>query len=131
MRDPQDSCTWTLLVQPGVVAPSVAVLAEEVGGRSVVLSVGEAGAEASITWPEGSLRLAAGVPLKPRSWYRLWLVVDPPSGHVALAQQGFDRPASAMAHARAEGLALPLGATILFAAEDTRKPQRHGMAFSP
>jgi N,N-dimethylformamidase len=88
-------------------------------------------AEASITWTNGSLRLAAGVPLKPRSWYRLWLVVDPPSGRVALAQQGLDRSAPAMAHARAEGRALPSGGTILFAAEDARKPRRHGMAFSP
>ena len=59
-RDPNAPCTWTLLVQPGVLEPSAAVFAEEADGSAIVLSVGPSGAEASIAWPSGSLKLADG-----------------------------------------------------------------------
>src|SRR4051812_32197180 len=47
-RDPHASCTWTVLVQPGVLEPSAAVLAEEAGDSAIVLSVGPSGAEVSM-----------------------------------------------------------------------------------
>ena len=124
-RDPNAPCTWTLLVQPGVLEPSAAVLAEDAGGSAIVLSVGPSGAEASIAWPNGSLKLATGVALKQRSWYRLWLAVDPASGRVVLGQQALDRGSPASIDARADGLVLPASGKLLFAAERAEMPHRH------
>ncbi len=124
-RDKRAPCTWTLLVQPGVLEPSAAVLAEEDGGSAIVLSVGAAGAEASIAWPGGSLSLATGALLKPRSWYRLWLCVDPASGRAVLGQQALGQGSVISVDACADGVSLPSSGAVLFAAERVQKPYRH------
>ncbi|MFD1984561.1 N,N-dimethylformamidase beta subunit family domain-containing protein [Mesorhizobium newzealandense] len=124
-RDPSAACTWTLLVQPGVLDPSAAVLAEEAGDHAVVLSIGPSGAEASIAWPGGSLELATKVPLKPKAWYRLWLAVDPASGRVVLGQQLLNKGEPVKVNGHASGVSLPSSGTVLFAAERELAPQRH------
>ncbi|MGH7155775.1 MAG: hypothetical protein ACREF3_17750, partial [Acetobacteraceae bacterium] len=124
-RNRQTPCTWTLLVQSAVPEQSATVLAEEDGDSAITLSVGASGAEASVTWPNGSLSMATGVPLKPRRWYRLWLAIDPASGRVVLGQQGLDRQPPSVVEKRADGVRLPSSGTVLFAAERARAPHRH------
>ncbi|WP_208647108.1 hypothetical protein [Mesorhizobium kowhaii] len=119
-RDPRGACSWTLLVQPGVIDPSAALLAEEAGDHAVVLSIGPSGAEASIAWPEGSLELATKVPLKPKAWYRLWLAIDPASGRVVLGQQPLDKGEPVKVNWHAVGVSLPSSGTVLFAAARAR-----------
>ncbi|MCA1444142.1 N,N-dimethylformamidase large subunit [Ensifer sp. IC4062] len=125
VRSPHIACTWTLLVQPGVVQPSAAVLSEEADDRAVVLSVGPSGAEASITWPGGSLKLATEVPLKKKTWYRLWLAIDPSSGRVGLGQQPLASGGPVQVNGYAADVSLPSSGTVLFAAERALSPQRH------
>lgn len=124
-RDPRAACTWTLLVQPGVLDPSAAVLAEEAGDHAIILSIGPSGAEASIAWPGGSLELATTVPLKPKAWYRLWLAIDPASGRVVLGQQPLNKGEPVKVNGHAAGVSLPSSGTVLFAAERALAPQRH------
>ncbi|MFI5011126.1 MAG: N,N-dimethylformamidase beta subunit family domain-containing protein [Hyphomicrobiales bacterium] len=124
-RDPRSACTWTALVQPGVLAPSAAVFAEEGEGSTVVLSVGATGAEARLTWPGGELRLCTDTPLKVRHWYRVWLGADPASGRAILGQQALDQGSPVVAAARARGLTLPSGGKVLLAAERAAAPHRH------
>lgn len=125
VRDPSAACTWTLLVQPGVLEPSAAVLAEETGDHAIILSIGPSGAEASIAWPEGSLKLATEVPLQPKAWYRLWLAIDPASGRVVLGQQPLNSGESVKVNGHAAGVSLPSSGTILFAAERALAPRHH------
>ncbi|TIX86229.1 MAG: hypothetical protein E5V21_01635, partial [Mesorhizobium sp.] len=93
----------TLLVQPGVIDPSAALLAQEAGDHAVVLSIGPSGAEASIAWPEASLKLATNVPL-PQAWYRLWLAIDPASGRVVLGQHPLDKGEPVKVNGHAAGV---------------------------
>ncbi|WP_172374643.1 N,N-dimethylformamidase beta subunit family domain-containing protein [Mesorhizobium sp. NZP2234] len=124
-REPRVAYTWTLLVQPGVLDPSAAVLAEEAGDHAIILSIGQSGAEASIAWPDGSLKLVTKMPLKPKAWYRLWLTIDPTSGRVMLGQQPLDNGEPVAVDGHAAGVSLPSSGTVLFAAERAIAPQRH------
>lgn len=124
-RNPSAACTWTLLVQPGVLDPSAAVLAEEAGQHRIILSIGPSGAEASIAWPQGSLELATKVPLKPKAWYRLWLAIDPASGRAVLGQQPLNKGEPVKVNGHAAGMSLPSSGNVLFAAERVSAPRHH------
>lgn len=124
-RDPRAPCTWTLLVEPGVLEPRAAVLAEESVDCAIALSVGTTGAEATLRWPGGSLHLATAAALKVKEWCRIWLAVDPPSGRVVLGQQALGRGAPVIAGAHADLVTLPSSGVVLFAAERAHAPHRH------
>lgn len=124
-RSAHAPCTWTVLVQAGVPEQPAAVLAEETSDSAMVLSVGPAGAEVSMVWPNGALKLATEVPLKVRRWYRLWVAADPASGRIVLGQQDLDRSPPVAVEAHANGVVLPSSGSVLFAAERVEAPHRH------
>ncbi len=124
VRDATTACCWTALVwfnRPGMGG---AVLSEEDAGGRVVLSVGATGAAAHLAWPGGDVALAVNEPLRMRQWYRLWLSADPATGQVQLGQQRLGDAGLARATQSAQGLKLPSGGTVLFAAEDAAAPTR-------
>jgi len=131
-RDPGAACTWTALAQPGVLDRSAVLLAESDDGVSVTLGIGGTGAEAKLGWPGGELSLTTTAPPQVGQWYRLWLSIDPASGRVLLGQialspfDGASVPGSeAVASGKAEGLSVPSGGTVLFAAEGVAAQSRH------
>ncbi len=124
-RDPQDACTWTLLLWTARPGAPCAVLADEADGHRVVISAGRAGASARLEWPGGNVQLAVDKPIRMRCWYRVWLSADPKSGELVLGQKPVDEPGPAIARATAPGLTLSATGTVLFAAEGKDRAARH------
>ena len=118
------ACTWTVLVRPGVVDAEQTLLADEAGDASIVLLIGADGASARITCAGSTVEIATGTKLRAACWYRVWLAVDPTSGHALIGQQSLDgAPVTAETSGRA--LVLPSRGTVLFAAEHASAPRRH------
>jgi N,N-dimethylformamidase len=78
-----------------------------------------------MSWPGGSAVAQTDAPLKPRRWYRLWVSADPSTGEVVVGQSDAAGGGEAVATARAAGLRLPSGGTLLVAAENPGAPARH------
>lgn len=119
-RPADAACTWTCLVWSDLLEdPAKAVLAE----GDIVLKAGARGAEAAV----GSLTLATGMRLRPRSWYRLWLSLDPVTGAVILGQRPVDRFLSHEARVIDGNLdaRIDVGGPVLFAAADADEPSLH------
>ena len=115
-RDARAPCTWTVLVRPGVADAGQTLLAEE----GVSLLIGANGATARV----GTLELATGEPMQASRWYRVWLAVDPTNGRVLVGQQKLGS-AAVTSGAQAQGIVLPSGGSVLFAAEDAAAPKHH------
>ncbi len=125
LRDPRSARTWTALVWTGLPAADRGVLSDEgEGGDRAVLGIGAEGAEIALAWAGGRTRLATGVPLKPRHWYRLWASARP-GGRIVVGQVPYDGGEAATAEAEAPGLTLPTGGVVLIAAEEASAPRRH------
>jgi N,N-dimethylformamidase len=125
VRDARSACTWSVLVWPGVLDQGRTVLAEQDGHAGVALGVSDSGACARLTWRGGTVELCTGVALSARRWYRVWLTADPAGGRVAVGQCALERGTPAHAAAQADGLVLPSGGPVLFAAENAEAPCRH------
>jgi N,N-dimethylformamidase len=124
-RDAARACTWTVLAWTALPGHPAALLAEQDDRCAVTLSIGAAGATATLRWPGGSMRVETGEQLQPRRWYRLWVSADPATGLIAVGQMMLGASAATVARSLAAGLALPSGGTVLFAAEDAARPRSH------
>ena len=123
-RDGLAACTWTTLVHTAAPQRPGALFTEEAPAAAVHLSLTPHGAEARLTWPGGSVRLATGTALQARTWYRLTLSADPGSGHIRLTQAPLSgSPLST--EASHPGLHLPEGGIVLLAAENAADPSSH------
>ena len=114
-RDGRVACTWSALIEPGRVDHAQAVLSESGPGCSMVLGHGPTGVFAELVWPGGSARVETGVALVAKRWWRVWLSVDPATGHVTVGQQLLDDDALTVAVAF-PGVALPSGGAVQIAA---------------
>jgi len=120
-RDDGAPCTWTCLVWSGLLEePAKAVLAE----GDVVLKAGANGAEAACR----SGILATGAPMRSRTWYRLWLSLDPATGAMLLGQVPVDpflQHEAVVVEDRADPRPLANSGPILFAAANADAPVLH------
>jgi N,N-dimethylformamidase len=123
--DPMGARTYCVLVFPGIPDRTQAVMAQEDGDFSLILAVGPEGAEASLTWPGGSIKLATGRALRAKRWYRLWLTVDPAVGLVTVGQALPDGSDAVTAEQTTAGLLLPGGGVLLLAASFAGAPGQH------
>ena len=126
VRDAGRARTWTALVWTGLPVRDQVVLSDEGAGNGAraVLATGAEGAEIRLTWPGGVARLASGVPLKPRRWYRLWASARP-DGRVRVGQQPLEGGEARVVDDEAPGLSLPTGGVVLIAAEEAAAPRHH------
>lgn len=122
-RDRRGACTWTVLVRAGLLEGTL--LAEQGGSASIALLIGASGATARITSGSGSIEISAGAPMQAARWYRVWLAADPATGRVVVGQVRLDGGAPVTEEARAQGVSLPAGGSILFAAENAAAPGNH------
>jgi N,N-dimethylformamidase len=116
--------TWTALVWTGLPARDQAVIADEGSGARAVLSTGPNGAALKFSSQGGSTRILCGVPLRPRTWYRIWASADPASGRAVVGQLPLESGAPVAVAATAV-LTLPENGAILIAAENHAAPERH------
>jgi N,N-dimethylformamidase len=121
-RSADTAVTWTALVWPGVNGGQQALIAEQDGERSVVLSLGAGGLSARIN---DTMTVATAAMLHPRRWYRVWVSADPGTGLVLVGQQALDGGTAVTAQTRIPGLALPSGGPLLLAARDAATPTDH------
>jgi len=116
------AATWTALVWFGDVSDGQAVMHEHDEHRSVLLTVGAAGAAAVVN---GAISLTTGAPMHRRRWYRVWVGVDPAAGIVLVGQQALDGGAPIIAETNAKDITLPSEAELLIAACDSDAPTAH------
>ena len=117
-RDAHGARTWTALIWTTLPERDQVVLSDEGNGRAV-LSTGKDGAEIALS----GTRLATGMALKPRRWYRIWASVSS-ERRLRVGQLPLDGKDGAVAEGKMEG-PLPTGGTILVGAEDRAAPRRH------
>jgi N,N-dimethylformamidase len=123
-REVHAPCTWTVLVNPGLVDAGQVMLAEEADDARIALHIGANGTTARITSSGGTIELATRTPMRPMRWYRVWLAADPASGRVLVGQQPLGG-APAMAEQHATPFVLPSGGSVLFAAASASAPVQH------
>ena len=123
-RLPNAQCQWSVLVWSARYTNEATVFSETDDHTTLSLVVTPQGAIARLAWPEGTVELAVSTPMLPRHWYRLSLDADPGQRRLTLSQQRLDEPALS-ATAIAQGMRLPTGGPILFAAESPTAPQNH------
>jgi N,N-dimethylformamidase len=124
LRDGGSACTWTVLVRPGLATPGEVLFAEAAHDTTIALLIGETGAAARIISSGTTIEFATGTPMRPQTWYRAWLAVDPGSGRALVGQQGLDG-APLTAETSAPRVALPSGGKVMFAAENAPAPRHH------
>ena len=124
-RDGTAACTWTVLARPGLTDAGQAMLAEEDKDASIALMIGANGAAGRIDYAGSVIEVAAGAPMQPARWYRVWLAADPATGRIVVGQQPLDGTAPMISEASAAGFALPSVGTVLFAAQTAAAPQHH------
>jgi N,N-dimethylformamidase len=125
LRDANAACTWTVMVRAGLGKAGEVLMAEASADASTVLMIGANGATARISSAGGTIELAAGEPMRPARWYRVWLAADPAGGRILVGQQPLDGDPAVTADTRFSGFALPSAGRILFAAGNARDPQQH------
>ncbi len=125
VRDAALACTWTVLVNPGLVGAGQVMLSEEAANAGIALLISAEGATARITSAGGgAIELATGTPMRPMRWYRVWLAADPATGRVLVGQQPLDgAPVATERHGAT--FALPSGGSVLFAAAGASAPGAH------
>jgi N,N-dimethylformamidase len=114
-RDTNSACTWTVLVNPGLVTAGQVMLSEEAANAGIALLIGAEGATARITSAGATIEIATGTPMRPMRWYRAWLAADPTTGRVLVGQQALDG-APIITERHEATFALPSAGTVLFAA---------------
>ena len=124
-RDGKAACTWTALVRLGLPDAGQVMLAEEDQDNRIALLTGPNGATARIGFAGTIIEVAAGAPMQPARWYRVWLAAEPASGRVVVGQQPLDGAAPAVSAAHLPGLTLPAAGTVLFAARNAECPEHH------
>jgi N,N-dimethylformamidase len=124
-REGKAACTWTAIVRPGLAKAGEVLMAEDDGNAAVALLIGENGATARIRSAGAIAEVAAGQPMRPARWYRVWLAADPASGRIVVGQQPLDGAAPTMSESQVEGFALPSAGAVLFAGENAVSPQNH------
>jgi N,N-dimethylformamidase len=112
-------------VAPGRCDLDQAVLSEADGACRVVQGHGEEGAFARVDWPDDSVAVRTGTPLRAKQWYRLWVSADPTTDVVVAGQTRLEDAVTAVGVATAQGLMLPGGGAVLIAAEDAGAPRLH------
>ncbi|MGI4942787.1 MAG: N,N-dimethylformamidase beta subunit family domain-containing protein, partial [Janthinobacterium lividum] len=102
---------------PGLADRTMAVLSEEDGTMTAILSVGPEGAMAAVAGPDGTVTAAIGTPLAVRRWYRIWMSLDPAAGTLLVGQQALELHGHVLTPDAQEtvtvtsaGLAIPAGA---------------------
>jgi N,N-dimethylformamidase len=123
--DATSARTYTALVFFHGLDKLAAILAEEGADAAITLSLTPSGARGRLSWRGESLEIETATPLKPRSWYRLWLSVDPLSGRAIVGHQALDGGGAAIRTKTAPGLSLPANSVVLLAAQNQADPCRH------
>jgi N,N-dimethylformamidase len=114
---------WTALVWTGLPERDQAVIADEGERARALLSIGPRGACLTLAATGGEISIAAGTPLRARTWYRIWASVDPARG-IVIGQAPLTG-GSAVTAAATASVPLPARGAILIGAEDSGAPRRH------
>jgi N,N-dimethylformamidase len=124
-HDARSARTYTALVYFHGLDMPATILAEEGGDATIRLSLTPSGARGQMSWRGGGLEVETSTPIKPRSWYRLWLSVDPSTGRAIVGQQALDGGGAALGTKTAPGLSLPTESVVLLAAQNPASPCCH------
>ncbi len=125
-RPANTAVTWTALIYTAAPGDVRAVMSQESHGAQVILAAGAAGAELRLNWPGGSFHLGTQSPLLPRTWYRVWAAIDPPTKTLRVGQQCLDgAPVCVQVIDAAAAKAAPTGGSVMIGAANVARPTLH------
>ena len=126
LRDANAACTWTVMVRAGLGKAGEVLMAEASADASTVLMIGANGATARISSAGGTIELAAGEPMRPARWYRVWLAADPAGGRILVGQQPLDGDPAVTADTRFVRVRFAIGRSVFCSLQEMpRDPQQH------